>query len=186
MVSQLIQLSPLRPNAPLALALATFHTSLLVLLGVFLIYLIGDLGEALDGLNTIVGLLLFAYLWSINWITTAGALRSFSSLTEPPWWEVARGGLLWGGATGAAVIVILSTAVGVGSLVYGVGTADLDVVKGVYIYPFLGAAGGGPAFIVGAAFGFAFAAVDYVLLRLANLAAPPPASAPSTNGTSDV
>lgn len=182
----LIQLNPRRPNAPLALALATFHTSLLVLLGVLLIYLVGDLGEALDGLNTIVGLLLFAYLWAINWITTAGALRSFSSLTKPPWWEVARGGLLWGGATGAAVIVILSTGVGVGSLVYGVVTADLDVVKGAYVYPFLGAAGSGPAFIVGAAIGFAFAAIDYIPLRLAYLASAPPPPTPSTNGTSDV
>ena len=50
----------------------------------------------------------------------------------------------------------------------------------------LGAFGAGPAFIVGAAIGFAFAAFDYLLLRLANIASTPPAPAPSTNGTSDV
>lgn len=186
MVRWLIQLSPLRPNAPLALALATFHTALLVLLGVLLLYRASELREALDGLNTLIGLLLFAYLWSINWITTAGALRSFSSLTAPPWWEVSRAGLIWGGATGVASLAIPVVLFIPATLLWALLTLSTAPLTEIYGVSILGAFGAGPSFIVGAAIGFAFAALDYLLLRLANLASTSPAPAPSTNGTSDI
>ena len=55
-----------------AFALGTFHALILVWLFVMLAFGAGSLGETLDGLNTLVGLAIFAAIWlvvgAIGWI----------------------------------------------------------------------------------------------------------------------
>jgi hypothetical protein len=50
------------PNASINAALETFHTTLFIVVVLALIYAFGDLGDALDGLNTFAGLGLCSYL----------------------------------------------------------------------------------------------------------------------------
>lgn len=187
MPSNFPRLHPGAPRSLLSFVLATFNTAGLVLLILLLAYRGGGLDEELDDLNTLTGLGLFGFLWLITWATTSRALRSFESPTSPRWWEIARAGIVWGGVTGLVVLVGL-IALGAAPGLLGITdpTNSHSRVDEAGILLFYGFVGSGPAFIVGAAFGFAFAAVDYVLLRLANLAAAPPAPPRSTNGTSDV
>jgi hypothetical protein len=48
-----------------AWALSTFHTARLVAVLVLLVHLSGGLGDLLSGLNTLLGLVLFALLWAV-------------------------------------------------------------------------------------------------------------------------
>ena len=59
-------------------ALGSFHAAVLALLLVLLGFPGGGLGDALDGLNTAVGLAIFGLLWAISWWATARATRGLS------------------------------------------------------------------------------------------------------------
>jgi len=174
MRSRLSALNPLPANQPLAVALATLQTSLLVLTGILVGYLTGGLGETLDGLSTLFGLTLFAYLWALNWFGVAGALRRFDSPSAPRWSEVTRAGVLWGGAAGVASIALPFAALLISSLVAGIVNTDVEWVFVALYVPVFAMIGGVIAAAVGALVGSVFAMIDLVLLSCATLAAAPP------------
>lgn len=184
MPSHFPRLNPSDPRSLLSFVLATFNTAGLVLLVLLFAYRGGGLGDELDDLSTLTGLGLFGFLWLITWATTSRALRSFESPTSPRWWEVARAGIVWGGVTGLTILIGLIAVATVAGLVDATESRNDDEAAEAGVVIFYGFIASGPAFIVGAALGFAVAFIDYTLLRLANLAASP-APLPPTNGTSD-
>jgi hypothetical protein len=85
-----------------ALALGTFHAVLFTLALVLLLYLTIDLGEALDGLNTLAGLAIFGALWTTSvYCTHRGmhdaGLEPGSAAAAGP---VLRSGESWGAWNG--------------------------------------------------------------------------------------
>ncbi len=186
MRSHFPQLNPGDPRSLLSFVLATFNTAGLVLLVLLFAYRGGGLGDELDDLSTLTGLSLFGFLWLITWAATSRALSSFESPTSPRWWEMARAGIVWGGVTGLTVLVGLIAVATVAGLVDATKSTNENEAAEAGVVIFYGFIASGPAFIVGAALGFAVAFIDYILLRLANLASVPPALSPSTNGSSDV
>jgi len=54
-----------RPVSLVTWTLATFDTTLFVLLGVLAVHASGDLADLLAGLNTLVGVAVFCYLWAL-------------------------------------------------------------------------------------------------------------------------
>ncbi len=186
MPSNFPRFHPGDPRSLLPFVLATFNTAGLVLLILLFAYRGGGLDDELDDLSTLTGLGLFGYLWLITWFTTSRALRAFESLTSPRWWEVARAGVVWGGLSGVIFLTGAIVFFAVAAFMTAAATLDRQDAIGSGLVIFYGAIALPFAFIVGAAIGFAVAFIDYILLRLANLAAPPPALPPPTNGTSDV
>jgi hypothetical protein len=85
-------------------ALGTFHTALFVLAIVFALYQTGRLGDALSNLSTPLGLVIYAFLWTITCWSTGRA-------TEGLDWsrfqagDAAGGGVLWGGVTAVVFVV---------------------------------------------------------------------------------
>ena len=76
-------------TAPFALVtwcLGTFHVAVLTIVAVLVLQRGGDLGPALAGLDTALGLGLYAFLWVLTWGTTRRGLRA-------AWRE--EQGLLW-------------------------------------------------------------------------------------------
>ncbi len=144
-----------------ALALATFHASALVLALVLAIYLGGELGSFLAGLNTLAGFALFLLLW----LTTAYATRS--ALAGRGWFKrseldeafVLRG-LRWGAVNGALFLAVLVVAGAVGT---ALATGNVGALLGLGLLaiatPF--------ALVIGAVVGIFFATVDTALLALA-------------------
>jgi hypothetical protein len=89
-------------------SLATFHTTVFVLVIVLFAYSGGGLGGALGGLNTFAGLGLFVALWATTYVTTARALRGLDLIGSAR----DRGGygrraFRWGAANGMSFLAIL-------------------------------------------------------------------------------
>jgi hypothetical protein len=170
MGERLKRIDPRVPSASVTVALATFHSSMLVLVLVVLglVYLFGDLGKELDGLNTFAGLGLFAYLWVITWFTTAEALRRLGWPELVRHYDILPQSMLWGGVTGVATIVVAVPFGMVAAVLYGVTTADSDVAGFVIFLPIIAAIASPFAFAVGAFVGMWIGLVDYVLLVVTN------------------
>ncbi|MCK9486492.1 MAG: hypothetical protein M0R73_07300 [Dehalococcoidia bacterium] len=154
-----------------AFALGTFHATALVVAAVLLAHARGGL-DALDGLNTMVGLALFALLWAASVAGTHWALRDVHVHAL----DVAlRRGVVGGGISGLIVL-------GVGLAVFAVlvpfglvqtegGLAGLGnvVVTVLFIVGVYGVIGAVVAAVVGGALGFVFALVDWAILGAAGL-----------------
>ena len=168
MGERLRRIDPRAPSASITVALATFHSSMLVLVILGLLYLFGNLGKELDGLNTFAGLGLFAYLWVITWFTTAEALRRLGWPELVRRHDIVAQSMLWGGVTGVATIVVAVPFGMVAAVVYSVTTADSDVGGVVIFLPIIAAIASPFAFAVGAFIGLWVGLVDYVLLAVTN------------------
>lgn len=154
-------------------SLATFHTTVFVLIIVLFAYSGGGLGGALGGLNTFAGLGLFVVLWATTYVTTSRALRGLDLIGSAR----DRGGygrraFRWGAANGMSFLAIL----GVVALVVAVAnTRPGQVASGIllpalFIAPIalvVSAAVGG---VVGAIFGI----IDLGLFAVAGLTTPDP------------
>jgi hypothetical protein len=88
-------------------AVATFHASLFVIASVLVSYRGGGLGSLLAGLNTLVGLGLFAALWATTLFTTERALVGMDLLGEVDELRFARRVFRWGAANGMAFLGVL-------------------------------------------------------------------------------
>jgi len=83
------------------LALATFHTALLIAALVAGLYLAGPLGELLGGLRTSLGLGLYLALWATTWWTNRRWLGAVADPeTDVSAWSVVGSGAKWGGVNG--------------------------------------------------------------------------------------
>jgi hypothetical protein len=151
-----------RPLPPLALVtwcLGTFHVAVLTVVAVLALQRGGIVGDVLSGLDTALGLGLYAFLWAITWWTTRRGLRAaWCEGRGPTWKDGVAHALVWGGATGGgffaglfAVVFVLLVAQG------AVALATLGI----------GAIGAGVAVVVGAVVGGVLGLLDVMLLRAA-------------------
>jgi hypothetical protein len=154
-------------------SLATFHTTVFVLVIVLFAYSGGGLGGALSGLNTFAGLGLFVALWATTYMTTARALRGLDLIGSAR----DRGGygrraFRWGAANGMSFLAILGVVAVVAAIA---NTRPGQVTSGIllpalFIAPIaliVSAAVGG---VVGVIFGI----IDLGLFAVAGLTTPDP------------
>lgn len=134
---------------------AAFHTSLLVLLAVWLIHLSGALRDLLGGLDTLLGLGLYGVLWAVVWVATGRAFDDAPPGTSTPR-ERAKAGFVYGGFTGAGFVLIVLVGA---TLVFLVTGGEL-----LFIAAF-GVLGSVVAFVVGGLVGVAFGLLDAPLVR---------------------
>jgi hypothetical protein len=143
-------------------SLATFHTSLFVLLIIFFLYSRDALGPALSGLNTLLGLALFVALWATTYLTTCRALEGLDLLGEDDRRLFARRAFRWGAANGIAFLGVLAFVL-VASAVFISPSGLLPVL---FVAPFALVISA----VVGAVIGVIFSAVDLALLAVARAA----------------
>ncbi|WP_255196425.1 hypothetical protein [Halorarius litoreus] len=135
---------------------ATFHTGLLVLLAVWLIHLSDALRDLLGGLDTLVGLALYAVLWGIVWLATGRAFDA-APPTESSTRRLLQRGAVYGALTGVGFLLVVLVGGFVAALLLG------GQVLSVLIFAFIGAV---VAAIIGGVIGVGFALLDRSLLRL--------------------
>jgi hypothetical protein len=114
----------------------------------------GGLSIGLASLNTMVGLAIFGVLWLTTWWSTRALTRAARSN-----WSWLGLGMVWGGVNGALFIVGTFAVVLLVELpVQGPG---LLLAVGAVVFPLV------IAFGVGAVVGLVFAALDLVLIQIA-------------------
>src|SRR5205814_1569323 len=153
--------------------LATFHTTVFVLVIVLFAYSGGGLGGALGGLNTFAGLGLFAALWATTYVTTSRALKGLDLIGSAR----DRGGygrraFRWGAANGMSFLAILGSV----AIMAAISNTRPEQVGSGILLPALFIA---PiALVVSAGFGGAvgviFGIIDLGLFALAGLTTPDP------------
>src|SRR6267378_3624439 len=98
-------------------SLATFHTTVFVLVIVLFAYSGGGLGGALGGLNTFAGLGLFVALWATTYLTTSRALKGLDLIASArDRNRYASRALRWGAANGMSFLAILGAVAIVGAI----------------------------------------------------------------------
>jgi hypothetical protein len=146
--------------------LGTFHTSVLVLSLLLLLYPRGVLGEVLQGLSTATGLALFVALWLTTSYATRRALRGLDWFSDDPAEMAIFFGraLRWGAVNG----VLFLAALGVVLLVNALLTVPVGtVLGGLSIGFFFGIFGTPVALVLGAVVGVTLGAIDIAALRVA-------------------
>lgn len=85
--------------------LTMFHVTMLTLVLVVTLHLGGTLGSLLSGLDTMIGLTVFAFLWAVTWWTNRRALRGAwrGDGFDPR--SVVLQAVGWGGVTGTVFFV---------------------------------------------------------------------------------
>jgi len=164
--------------SPVAWALGTFHTSVVGIALLLLVYPGGGLPAALGGLGTITGLALFVALWTTTVYSTDRAVRGVRLIGAD---RAASGAfygraLRWGAANGvlffiALVVIVVTNAVvtappGAPSVQIGaiLPFAALELGLGTLV-----------AFAIGASAGLVLATLDLAALRIARAVAGPTA-----------
>jgi hypothetical protein len=152
------------PDALRAWTFATFHTAGVVVVGVLALHATGTLGDALAGLDTATGLVVYGALWATTWATNRRVLAAASPDGAVRSLLVAGAG--WGAVTGVAFLLELVALLVVARLVT-VGAAvpfqpELLVLLGVVVVA---------AAVVGGVVGTALAAVDAGAARAARAVA---------------
>ena len=151
------------PDSLDAFALATFHVTALSTASLALLHRFGAVGDALEGLDTAVGIVLFVVLWGIVLWATRQALAyvPLSGLSTPgDAVSLLRGGVVWGGIAGVAFFWALLVGVTLPSLL----ALEQSILAPAAIISSVGTL---LAAAVGAAFGVAFALLDGVAVVLA-------------------
>ncbi len=149
----------------LSLALSTFHIAFLVAVGVLLAHLTGGLGDFLKGLNTLLGLGLFAVLWAVVWWATGNVLAVVSVSDVVSWSgtkAVILRGTLWGGAVGVLFFAGFVAVAVLSFLFRPTGAIQPSSVLLILLI------GGAIAFGVGGIVGISFAVLDVALIRVAH------------------
>jgi hypothetical protein len=153
-----------------AASLATFQSSVLVLLIVFAAYRAGELADVLAASSVLAGTLLFAFLWLTNFWCTLHAVREveIQLLNRAPFSRMLFQGTKWGGINGALVFLLpflgALVLVAAASIIRG----DLEAMANVLAFgATFGVLGPVVAFLVGMVIGLAFAALEVALLACA-------------------
>jgi hypothetical protein len=154
-------------------SLATFHTTVFVLVIVLFAYSGGGLGGALGGLNTFAGLGLFVALWATTYVTTARALRGLDLIGSAR----DRGGygrraFRWGAANGMSFLAIL----GIVALAAAVANTRPGQVGSGILLPtlFIAPIALVVSAAVGGVVGVIFGIIDLGLFAVAGLTTPDP------------
>jgi hypothetical protein len=99
------------PPALVTWCLGAFHVAVLTVVAVLALQRGGAVGDLLSGLDTAIGLGLYAFLWIVTWWTTRRGLRAaWHDGREPTWRTVFASALAWGGVTGVVFFVGLFAA----------------------------------------------------------------------------
>ena len=152
-------------------SLGSFHAAVLTLLLVLLGFRGGGLGDALGGLNTAVGLAIFALLWAISWWATARATRGLPSIDSAL--ESGAAHIFWRawGAGGLAGLVFLLSLAVVALLANAlddpgrIRDARPDLLVALVVLFYLAVASAF-AYVIGGLIGVAFALLDRGLIAL--------------------
>ncbi|KAA9399963.1 hypothetical protein Har1130_02465 [Haloarcula sp. CBA1130] len=143
--------------------LATFDTALFVLLGVLAAHASGDLADLLAGLNTLVGVAVFCYLWAL-FVLAVRWVHSRVSLGDAPPQALALHGIVAGCATGIAFLLGLFAVALVPALQRG-GIRLQSVLLVLLI-------GAGVAAVVGGVVGVLASLLDIAVYKLAGYLLP--------------
>ncbi|WP_336022191.1 hypothetical protein [Halobellus salinisoli] len=148
-----------------ALSVATFDLVALALLLLLSVHLSGALGDALAGLGTVTGLLLFGYLWGlvvagVRWVLADGGLAR-----RPGVLQLLSRGALGGAGVGSGFVV--------GIILVGGAVVAVDDPSIVTSIALLGGIGAVVSAIIGAIVGALFAVVNVALLRASEWVIPP-------------
>lgn len=149
------------PPALVTWCLGTFHVAVLTVVAVLALQHGGAVGDVLSGLDTAIGLGLYAFLWIITWWTTRRGLRAVWRDGRGPTWKhgLVRA-LAWGGVTGVVFFVGLFAALLVVLVAQG---EDVLATLG------FGLVGAVVAALVGAVVGGVLGLLDVALLRAARM-----------------
>jgi hypothetical protein len=156
----------------LSFALGSFHTAVFLAVLVTILHLTDGLREALDDLNTTLGLLLFAALWIATWLGTALALESIlrrDGRTDAVSRWFLRDGIIGGGWAGAWFAIVLVA--GVSVIVIGASIVEGHLIAPFFLVGFTVVAllvGFNVGFLVGAFFGVCFALIDALVFMATN------------------
>jgi hypothetical protein len=158
----------------IAWTFATFHASAFVLVILFLAYRGGGLGQALQGLNTAVGLGLFVALWATTYVATRRAFDGLGVERPAPIDQsalIARG-MTWGAFNGVMFLGVLVVGIAGGAVVTHPGDVmsaltSPAILPGVLVATVYVVVASLVAGAVGAAVGIVFAAIDLILLGIA-------------------
>lgn len=157
------------PDSLLVWCLATFHTTLFVLVPLILLHWVDVLGDLLEGLSTTVGLVLYTLLWVTTWWTSRRLLVT-TPFVRTERWALSKASVKWGGVTGSCVFLeLVVVAVGLVALEGHLGVPDLASVLPIL---FVLAFGTLVAFVVGALVGVIQVALDLVALRVVEVLLP--------------
>lgn len=143
--------------------LATFDTSLFVLVGVIAAHASGVLGELLSGLNTVVGVAAFLYVWllfvaAVRWVLADAAVLRASART------LALRSVAAGGVAGTVFLLTVLLVTVVPSALLG-SIQPISVLLILLIGTALSA-------VVGAVVGLSAGALNVAASRLARFALP--------------
>jgi hypothetical protein len=152
-----------RPVSLVTWALATFDTALFVLLGVLVGHASGDLADLLAGLNSLVGVAVFCYLWAL-FVLAVRWVHSRVALGNAPLQTLVLHGVAAGCATGVAFLLGLFAVALVPTLQSG-GVRLQAVVLVALI-------GAGVAAVVGGVVGLLASLLDVAIYGLAGYLLP--------------
>jgi hypothetical protein len=158
-------------RALLAWLIGAFHTTGLMLVLVFFLFVRGSLGDTLDNFGTGSGLFLFLVLWAVT--LGAGVMAARRVQLEGPNLDVLSmlivEATLWGGAAGVAFLMALLVTGIVSEGGARLAQGEIEDAVGIIIalLVFVGFIGSMVASVVGAAVGLVFGLLDAALLALA-------------------
>ena len=145
------------PPALVTWCLGTFHVAVLTVVAVLGLQYGGAVGDVLSGLDTALGLGLYAFLWAVTlWTTRRGLHAAWRAGHEPTWKSGLVCAFAWGGVTG---IVFFS---GVFAALLGLLIAE---GAGGFATLGVGLVGTGVAALVGTVVGGVLGLFDVALLR---------------------
>ncbi|RKS81804.1 hypothetical protein BDK61_1098 [Haloarcula quadrata] len=147
-----------RPVSLVTWTLATFDTALFVLLGVLAAHASGGLADLLAGLNTLVGVAVFCYLWAL-FVLAVRWVHSRVALVDVPLQTLVLHGVAAGSVAGVAFLLGL-LAVALVPTIQGGGVSLQTVVLVLLI-------GAGVAAIVGGVVGLLASLLDIAVYGLA-------------------
>ena len=155
-------------------AFATFHASAFALVILLVVYRGGGLGQALQGLNTAVGLGLFLALWSTTYVATRQALRGLGIGRPLPVDANAltARAVRWGAVNGVMFLAVLALVIPGGFALTHLGDVLAALRGPTAVQSTLFVLGGlvvasAVALVVGALIGLLFSGVDLFLLGIA-------------------
>ncbi len=151
-------------------SLGAFHTSLFFWLFVVVLYLTGTLGNLLASLNTIVGMIVFVFLWVITWFWTRLVVWQIVDTadwgaTKIPLGKALVLAILGGGVNGLFFFLIslfVAAIIAVMAVIASRSLTDVPALLVLFGYSFT--IGSALSFVIGAVFGFLFALLDLLLL----------------------
>lgn len=142
-------------------SLATFDASLFVLLAVLTLHAGGSLSDVLAGLNTVVGVVVFCYLW-VLFVLAVRWVRSKVSLASASLGSLAVHGVAAGGVVGITFLLgVLAVAVGPSAVTGSLRPSAVGLIALI---------GAGVAAVVGSVVGLVAGLVDVAVYRLAGTA----------------